>query len=94
VEDSRPSKNAGIPLLFITTKTDKHGKLIQKLVWEHGVKQSIPDLQKKGRPVITCCLSGARSGMAKALLASAGLEVYNGGNWSALEKQIRQIDFT
>ncbi len=53
------------------------------------LKASIPDLQKKGKPIITCCRSGARSGMAKAVLAAAGLEVYNGGAWNALEKNIR-----
>ena len=53
------------------------------------VKQNIPDLQKKGKPIIACCRSGARSGMAKTVLAAAGLEVYNGGSWDALEKQIR-----
>jgi phage shock protein E len=53
------------------------------------VKQKIPELQKKGKPVITCCRSGVRSGMAKAALEAAGLEVYNGGPWDALENKIR-----
>jgi len=53
------------------------------------VKGAISDLKKKNKPVITCCRSGARSGMAKSLLEAAGLEVYNGGPWDSLEKQIR-----
>ncbi len=53
------------------------------------LKTKIPDLQKKNRPVITCCRSGARSGMAKTLIASVGLEVYNGGSWDNLEKKIQ-----
>jgi phage shock protein E len=53
------------------------------------VNQRISDLRKKGRPIITCCRSGARSGMAKATLAAAGLEVYNGGPWHSLQKQVK-----
>ena len=49
----------------------------------------IPELKKKNKPIITCCRSGARSGTAKSLLEAAGLEVYNGGPWDSLEKQIR-----
>jgi phage shock protein E len=40
----------------------------------------------RGKPVITCCRSGARSGMAVDVLKSAGLEAYNGGPWSNVEK--------
>jgi phage shock protein E len=54
-----------------------------------NITQRIGELQRKGKPVITCCRSGARSGMAKKILESAGLEVYNGGPWDTLEKQIR-----
>ena len=53
------------------------------------VKGGISDLKKKNKPVITCCRSGARSGMAKSVVDAAGLEVYNGGAWNSLEKQIR-----
>jgi rhodanese-related sulfurtransferase len=49
----------------------------------------IPDLRKKGKPVITCCKSGARSAIALSTLANAGLEVYNGGGWSSLANLIR-----
>lgn len=40
----------------------------------------------KNKPVITCCASGNRSGMAKGILKSHGFEVYNGGGWSGLRK--------
>jgi phage shock protein E len=45
---------------------------------------------KKKQPIITCCASGMRSASAKNILTSKGLEqVYNGGGWSAVEKQAR-----
>lgn len=40
----------------------------------------------KGRPVITCCRSGARSGMAEGILRKAGFEAYNGGPWTNVQK--------
>ncbi len=44
---------------------------------------------KKDRPVITCCASGNRSGMAKTILLKSGFaEVYNGGGWSSLNHKL------
>ena len=53
-----------------------------------GIKGNIPALKKINKPLITVCRSGARSGMAKGILQSAGLEVYNGGPWSSLANKI------
>jgi rhodanese-related sulfurtransferase len=50
---------------------------------------NIDTLQKKGKAVITCCKSGARSNSAAGLLYKAGVEVYDGGGWSSLERSIR-----
>lgn len=46
------------------------------------------ELKKKNKPVITCCRSGNRSGMALSPLKSAGIECYNGGPWNVLQNQI------
>jgi len=46
------------------------------------------DLKKLGKPVITVCLSGARSARAKSILTSAGIETYNGGPWKSLQAKI------
>jgi len=43
----------------------------------------------KQKPVIVCCASGMRSGSAKALLASKGYTVYNGGGWTGLERKLK-----
>ncbi len=53
------------------------------------VKQNIPTLKKKDKPVITVCRSGVRSGIAKSVLAAAGIEVYNGGAWNILQQKIQ-----
>lgn len=36
---------------------------------------------RKTVPVVVCCASGSRSGMAMRILKSQGLEVYNAGKW-------------
>lgn len=53
-----------------------------------GIKGKITELKKLNKPLITVCKSGARSSMAKGILQSAGLEVYNGGSWNRLAHQI------
>jgi phage shock protein E len=46
-------------------------------------------LKKGGKPVITCCRSGMRSGMAEGILKTAGIQVYNGGAWDKLRQKIQ-----
>ncbi len=53
-----------------------------------SLRGKINDLKKLNKPVITVCLSGGRSGMAKNLLKAAGIEVYNGGPWTSLRNKI------
>lgn len=44
----------------------------------------------KGKPVITCCRSGARSGMAVGMMKNSGFEAYNGGPWNSLDQLVRK----
>lgn len=53
-----------------------------------GIGGHTQSLLKKGVPVITCCRSGARSGMAVGILRNAGIEAVNGGAWDSLKPQI------
>jgi len=46
------------------------------------------EIKSLRRPIITVCKSGARSAMAKSILAAAGIEVHNGGAWYTLEKKL------
>jgi phage shock protein E len=52
------------------------------------VKTQVQQLKKSGKRVITVCRSGNRSAMAKSILSSAGIEVYNGGAWTSLKRQL------
>ena len=43
-----------------------------------------------GKPVITCCRSGARSGTAVDVLKGEGFEAYNGGPWTSLNNLLKK----
>lgn len=49
------------------------------------IPEKVSELKRKNRPIITCCRSGARSGMAADQLRSAGIEVLNGGPWTEVK---------
>lgn len=49
-------------------------------------KNRIKELDKS-KPIIVCCASGSRSGLAKRILLSNSFEnVHNAGSWRALRK--------
>lgn len=52
------------------------------------IRNKVAELKKQNKPIITVCRSGARSGMAKSILAQAGVDVYNGGPWNSLARKI------
>lgn len=43
----------------------------------------------KGKPVVACCLSGARSGRAVDMLKAEGIDAHNGGGWSSLNSVLK-----
>ena len=82
--------NGGL-LIDVRTKTefaDGHLKGSINIPLDELPKK-ISDLQKMEKPIITVCRSGNRSGIAKRILKSAGIEVYNGGAWNSLEQKIK-----
>jgi rhodanese-related sulfurtransferase len=53
------------------------------------LSSSLPKVNDKTKPVITCCASGARSATAKSILKSNGFtNVHNGGAWINLKNEI------
>jgi len=45
------------------------------------VKRNLNKLKKMQQPIIMCCKSGARSGMAVGIVRQAGIEAVNAGSW-------------
>lgn len=52
--------------------------------------QKLNKIKNKDCAIITCCVSGARSGSAKRSLEAKGYsKVYNGGNWKRVANELR-----
>ncbi|BFG70969.1 rhodanese-like domain-containing protein [Sediminibacterium sp. KACHI17] len=51
--------------------------------------KKLGELHQKHKPIIVVCRSGNRSSIAKSILKSDGIEVYNGGAWNSLEQKIK-----
>ena len=82
--------NQGAVIVDVRTKSEYNTGHIQgsKNMPLDSIRTKINELKKLNKPLITVCRSGARSGMAKGILKSAGLEVYNGGPWNNLRNKL------
>ena len=45
------------------------------------IMDRLEEVKSLKQPLVLCCASGNRSGMAQQLLSNEGLECYNGGGW-------------
>jgi rhodanese-related sulfurtransferase len=45
------------------------------------IQTRMEELKSLEQPLILCCASGGRSGMAQQMLSAQGMECYNGGSW-------------
>ncbi len=52
------------------------------------IESKISDIKKLNKPVIACCRSGNRSGMATRILKLNGIECVNGGSWQSLQSKL------
>lgn len=49
------------------------------------IEKRADEIAKWNKPVVLCCASGNRSGMANRFLKSKGVESYNGGSWTDVQ---------
>ncbi|MDH3323009.1 MAG: rhodanese-like domain-containing protein [Flavobacteriaceae bacterium] len=49
----------------------------------------VDEIKKMGKPIITCCRSGARSGSAASILKQNGVDAINGGPWQNVADCVR-----
>lgn len=45
------------------------------------IQGKVDELKQMGKPLVLCCASGNRSGMAASFLKSQGVTCENGGGW-------------
>ena len=67
------------------TRLDSHLEEIERLLKAGGELGKRLDEIPKSAPVVVCCASGTRSGMARMMLKKNGYpQVFNAGKWSNL----------
>jgi phage shock protein E len=80
-------RNGAVILDVRTPSEYKHGHVQgSKNIPVNEIRSKTEMIKKWNKPVITVCRSGSRSAVAKSVLTSAGIEVYNGGSWTNLKK--------
>lgn len=86
--DLKEKIKAGALVIDVRTKSEySSGHLEGSLNIPLDVLDSqLEALKSKNKIIISCCASGVRSSMAKAKLNSKGIEAYNGGSWTKVQK--------
>lgn len=56
------------------------------------IEYRFEELSSLTHPLILCCASGGRSGMAMQYLRSKGIECHNGGGWMEVNFVVSQLD--
>lgn len=89
--DFKALKENGAIIIDVRSPQEFDGGHIQgsKNIPLDKIQRELTAIKNMGKPIITVCKSGARSGMAKSILKGAGVEVYNGGPWNVLVEKIR-----
>ncbi|MFC7356546.1 rhodanese-like domain-containing protein [Jejudonia soesokkakensis] len=52
------------------------------------IPKKLKEIESWNKPIITCCLSGGRSGQAAGILNKNGIKATNGGGWASLKKKL------
>ncbi|MBI3233491.1 MAG: rhodanese-like domain-containing protein [Bacteroidetes bacterium] len=47
----------------------------------HDLNTRLEEVKLLNKPIVLCCASGGRSGVAHGFLNELGIESYNGGSW-------------
>jgi phage shock protein E len=55
------------------------------------LSERIIELKNLNVPIICCCMSGVRSGIAAHKLKNNGVDAYNGGGWQSLASKLNKI---
>ena len=53
------------------------------------IESKINDIKKLNKPVIACCRTGRRSGIASMILKKNGIDAMNGGGWQSLQSKLK-----
>jgi phage shock protein E len=87
--DLAPLLSKGAKLLDVRTESEfKAGHIPgSRNIPLNKINSELQTIKNWNAPVITVCASGRRSAMAKNILHTGGVEVYNGGSWLSLKNK-------
>lgn len=83
-------KNESVQIIDVRTESEFQDGHVTKSrnIPVDQVPKFIDEFNSMPKPIILCCASGARSGMATEYLSKAGVtDVFNGGSWKNVELQ-------
>jgi len=88
--DIQEFRNRGAVILDVRTKKEYDNGHIKgaRHIPLQQVSSKIEEIKSWDKPVITCCLSGGRSGQAAKILKQHAIEATNGGGWASLDKKL------
>ena len=55
------------------------------------IQERMDEINALAKPIIACCRSGRRSGIATKNLRKKGVEIYNGGGWNELGNKLNLL---
>ena len=50
------------------------------------LSSKVEQIRKWNKPVVVCCASGIRSGIAVSILKKHGIDAFNGGGWASVNR--------
>jgi len=80
----------GAIILDVRTTGEFHGGHVKgsKNIPLDRLLGKIHEIKRWDTPVVACCASGMRSGTAVSILKREGIEAYNGGGWSSVNRLV------
>lgn len=86
-------KNGAVIIDVRTPHEYDHGRIPSSInIPVDRISASIERIRSMKKPIIVCCNSGTRSGQAKDILRSAGIQdVNNGGSWESVLRMINKL---
>lgn len=88
--DIQEFRDRGAVILDVRTKKEYDNGHIKgsRHIPLQQVSSKIKEIKSWDKPIITCCLSGGRSGQAAKILEKNNIEATNGGGWASLDKKL------
>lgn len=55
------------------------------------LRSQLPKLKKQNKPIVACCATGRRSGIAAELFRASGISSLNAGSWQNVNRLVQKM---